>query len=103
MEGNRISKTCKDCNKPFSMTSDEIAWLDERGLRPFTRCKACREAKQNVAFSALCRDCKSPFSISASELAWLKRHGLKPFTRCKACRDALRAEKEDYKNASQDS
>ena len=34
--------TCKDCNKPFTISVKEQGWLKEKGFQPFKRCKECR-------------------------------------------------------------
>jgi uncharacterized protein with PIN domain len=43
----RISKVCKDCNKPFSISDKEQEWLRENNLSEFERCSQCREKRRN--------------------------------------------------------
>ena len=42
----RVHKTCKDCGKPFSISGKELEWLEAHGLKPFERCKECREKRR---------------------------------------------------------
>lgn len=42
----QVTKKCKCCNKPFTITKNEIDWLAERDLAPFQRCKACRQKRK---------------------------------------------------------
>ena len=44
----RIEKTCKECKKPFSITKDELTWLEEKGLAPFERCSECRKKRREA-------------------------------------------------------
>ncbi len=44
----RMMVTCRTCGKPFSISAEEQAWLQERGLKPFTHCKACRKARKSL-------------------------------------------------------
>ena len=41
-------KVCKepDCGSPFSISTDEAAWLKERNLALFERCGACRRKRR---------------------------------------------------------
>lgn len=46
-----IKTTCRECNEPFSISQDEISWLNKKGLALFTRCGECRakrRAKRNA-------------------------------------------------------
>lgn len=47
MIGMRITKTCKDCNEPFTITSGEIKWLQSKKLSIFERCEECRKKRRN--------------------------------------------------------
>ena len=42
----RVIKTCKDCNKPFSISGNELEWLKNIGLTPFKRCSECRKKRK---------------------------------------------------------
>lgn len=41
-----VTKTCKTCNKPFSISKGELEWLERRGLKPFERCPECRKKRR---------------------------------------------------------
>ena len=41
-----IEVKCKDCNKPFTISAEELDWLSSKGLQPFKRCKACRKKRR---------------------------------------------------------
>lgn len=45
-ENNRSQRICKTCNRPFSISDEELTWLKSRGLKPFTHCSACRRARR---------------------------------------------------------
>lgn len=38
--------TCKDCNKQFTISEDELKWLADKGFKPFKRCKECRKKRK---------------------------------------------------------
>ena len=46
MNEGRIQRECVDCRKPFSISPNEAAWLKERKLELFKRCKACRTKRK---------------------------------------------------------
>lgn len=48
-ENNRQQRICKTCNRPFSISDNELAWLETRGLKPFTHCSKCRAARREKA------------------------------------------------------
>lgn len=48
-ENNRSQRICKTCNRPFSISDNELAWLEHRGLKPFTHCSECRAARREKA------------------------------------------------------
>lgn len=54
-ENNRSQRICKTCNRPFSISENELAWLDARGLKPFTHCSECRAARREKARSEKAR------------------------------------------------
>ncbi len=39
-------KICCDCGEPFIITFEEERWLEDRGLKPFKRCHACRQKRK---------------------------------------------------------
>lgn len=45
-ENNRSQRICKTCNRPFSISDNELAWLEARGLKPFTHCSECRASRR---------------------------------------------------------
>lgn len=45
-KNNRSQRICKTCNRPFSISENELAWLEHRGLKPFTHCSECRAARR---------------------------------------------------------
>lgn len=45
-EDGRLERTCKRCNKPFSISSSEQKWLKDHNLEFFTHCKTCRAARK---------------------------------------------------------
>jgi len=81
----RITKNCRSCNKPFSISGSEQEWFKGKGLEPFTHCKQCRAKEKKI-----CRSCKEAFFISESEKKWLAGRGLKPFANCQKCRKERR-------------
>lgn len=48
-ENNRSQRICKTCNRPFSISENELAWLEARGLKPFTHCSECRASRREKA------------------------------------------------------
>ena len=48
-ENNRSQRICKTCNRPFSISDNELAWLEARGLKPFTHCSECRASRREKA------------------------------------------------------
>lgn len=44
----RIVKSCKECQKPFSVSEEELNWLKEKGLAPFERCSECRKKRREA-------------------------------------------------------
>ena len=38
--------TCKDCNKQFTISEDELKWLADKGFKPFKRCKEFRKKRK---------------------------------------------------------
>ena len=42
----RITKTCRTCNKPFSLTADKAAWYERTGLLLPTHCATCIKARK---------------------------------------------------------
>lgn len=44
-----ITKICRGCQKPFTYSADEAAWLDERGLGQYKNCAVCRKEKKERA------------------------------------------------------
>lgn len=51
---NRLfNRYCKTCGTKFYISDEEIKWLEERKLKPFTHCSSCRierrkRAEENV-------------------------------------------------------
>ena len=43
---SRIDVICKECNKPFSISEEEQAWIKERGLALYKRCADCRKKRK---------------------------------------------------------
>ena len=41
-----IKVVCKDCNKPFTISEDELKWLADKGFKPFKRCNECRKKRK---------------------------------------------------------
>ena len=48
-ENNRFHRICKICNRTFSISDNELAWLEARGLKPFTHCSECRASRREKA------------------------------------------------------
>ena len=48
MEKTWIERTCREpnCGVVFSISPDEQQWLEERNLKPFTRCSDCRKKRR---------------------------------------------------------
>jgi hypothetical protein len=42
----RVTKTCKTCKKPFSISQGEMQWLKDKGLLPFEHCTECRKKRR---------------------------------------------------------
>lgn len=38
--------TCRDCRAPFIYTEGEQKFFEDRGFKPPSRCKACRQARK---------------------------------------------------------
>lgn len=43
----RVTKLCKTCNKPFSISKGELEWLKQKDLKPFERCYECRKKRRD--------------------------------------------------------
>jgi len=48
-----FNRHCKTCGAKFYISEEEIKWLEERKLKPFTHCSSCRiqrrkRAEENV-------------------------------------------------------
>jgi len=37
---------CRDCGVRFTIEAPELAWLRERRLEPFSRCRLCRQRRR---------------------------------------------------------
>ena len=48
----RITKICKTCKKPFSISKGELEWLEKKGLAPFEHCSECRKKRKLAATAA---------------------------------------------------
>lgn len=44
--GNYSVKICKDCGSAFLYTAYEDKWLQQRGLKPYSRCHKCRKIRK---------------------------------------------------------
>jgi hypothetical protein len=44
--GGRITRNCRTCHKPFSISTEEAKWLKDKGLEPFTHCSDCRKKRK---------------------------------------------------------
>ncbi len=48
----RITRTCRTCNKPFSISAEKAEWYARTGLQLPTHCAICikerKRGKQNV-------------------------------------------------------
>lgn len=38
--------TCRDCRQPFIFAAGEAKFFEEKGFKPPSRCKPCRQAKK---------------------------------------------------------
>ncbi len=82
----KITITCKECKKDFTLTKEHVHWFESKNIPLFKRCEKCRKAKK------ICVDCGKEFRLTEQHEKWLKDRGLKPFKRCKACRDKRKGE-----------
>lgn len=45
------TRKCVECERPFSLTGDQIGWFKSRGLERPRRCANCRRARREASHS----------------------------------------------------
>lgn len=79
-----ITVKCKECGEVFTISIEEQAWLKDRGLAPFKRCKGCRARRRAAREN----------SWAARENSWKKSYGglhgdLRNKVNCKECGESV--------------
>lgn len=96
----RITTTCVDCNKPFSIPPAEQKYYEEHNLFLPKRCKECR-SKRKETVSLKCVDCNKEFTLTKTNIEFYKKNGLELPKRCPQCiadKKAMHKEQEEAKN-----
>ncbi len=56
-----FNRCCKTCGAKFYISEEEIKWLEERKLKPFTHCSSCRTQRRNRVEHSVERELKKTF------------------------------------------
>jgi hypothetical protein len=55
-----IVRLCRNCQKPFRVSPEELAFFDRLRLRSPRRCRPCRDARRDAGLSAVRRQTGGP-------------------------------------------
>lgn len=80
----RITRTCVECNKPFSIPPAEQKFFESKGMELPKRCSECR-IKRGKRVKFTCVDCNKEFFLFESNVKFYKDHGLELPKRCRNC------------------
>jgi hypothetical protein len=113
-----VIRTCRDCERAFEITAEEIAAFQrlaqrtpagEQGIGWHlpSRCRECRAARRAAKYGSpvdaragdewlTCRDCGTDFIFGGKDRDFFARHGWMTPTRCRPCRERRRGERHGH-------